>query len=280
MQIESRKEETSLSALARRVKAAEVIVEVAKRRRVPSRNENFLRLMKMKKISMSIKGEKTQKFSEEKLRKIKKSHLKEILPKVMPSTPHNTSQYLIHNFTKSRKENVFNLISNYTNYLEPDIEDMITEDVMTIEDLCVSGGSMMDIIISRGGPVEIEQEENDMIQLDQMEEKTNFTNFTPKETSRLSQDYSEYEEESTVDENNFFVTVKNQNQNQNENEIEDKFNNYNNYDNYSIDIYKEEHSKLIEQIQLEKISSQHREIQHLILKLRSRETINGTESKG
>jgi hypothetical protein len=135
-------------------------------------------------------------------------------------------------------------------------------------------------LISRGGPVEIEQEENDMIQLDQMEEKTNFTNFTPKETSRLSQDYSEYEEESTVDENNFFVTVKNQNQNQNENEIEDKFNNYNNYDNYSIDIYKEEHSKLIEQIQLEKISSQHREIQHLILKLRSRETINGTESKG
>jgi hypothetical protein len=294
MQIESRKDEPGFRGLASRGNAAQVEIKLARRRRMPLRNENFLNMIKMKKISTGIKesrrGNIGKNFFEEKYGKVKKSHIKEILPKVRPMTPHNTSQYLINNFTKSRKDNVFNLISKYTNYLEPDIEDMIKEDLMTTEDLCVSGGSMMEIISNRGGPMEIQdlQENYDnapeqLDQQDQIDEKTNFTNLTPKEMSRFSRDYSENEEESTVDENNFYFSVKsckNENEYQYETERGINLNDDQRDEKINSNFYNEER-KWSEQTPgsyLEQISNQHKEIQILLLELRSvriKETVNG-----
>lgn len=305
MQIESRKESPRFRGLARRMNAAEIKIKVARTRRVNIRKQNFLNLMKMKKFSIDIKearrGENGGKFFEEKCKRIKKSHMREILPKVRPMTPHNTSQYLIHNFSKSRKDNVFNLISNYTNYLEPDIKDMIKQDLMTTEDLCVSGGSMMEIIYNRGGPMEIQDSEenyvNDSVQLDQqdqIDEKTNFTNLSPKEMSRFSRDNSENEKESTVDDNNFYFSVKNcENDNkfqyESENQIrsiydimDERINSNLNMEDYMV-------SQEMQNSPLQLIYNQHKEIEILLLKLRSlrnRETgkginqINGRESNG
>lgn len=65
-----------------------------------------------------------------------------------PSTPHNTSQYLIHNYKKGRKEQVYNIISEYTRYLDEDVHSLMREGIIEEDDICVSGGSMKGIIES------------------------------------------------------------------------------------------------------------------------------------
>jgi hypothetical protein len=62
----------------------------------------------------------------------------------MPSTPHNTGQYLISNYSQVRHEKNYNYSSDY---LKKDIYENLIE-YATMDDLCVTGGSMKGIINS------------------------------------------------------------------------------------------------------------------------------------
>ena len=62
----------------------------------------------------------------------------------MPTTPHNTGQYLISNFAQVRHEKLLDLNSDY---LQKDIYENMIE-YAAIDDLCVTGGSMKGIINS------------------------------------------------------------------------------------------------------------------------------------
>jgi len=75
----------------------------------------------------------------------------------MPLTPHNTSQYLISNFAIGRAEIKMNLISSYTSYLKEDISNMMTEGILTVEDFCISGGSMKGLL---NGEIMLEKDES------------------------------------------------------------------------------------------------------------------------
>jgi hypothetical protein len=79
--------------------------------------------------------------------KFRKFHKKEKLNKHLfsiPSTPHNTGQYLISNFCQVRQEKLFEYNSEY---LAKDIYSNLIESA-AIDDLCVTGGSMKGIINS------------------------------------------------------------------------------------------------------------------------------------
>lgn len=62
----------------------------------------------------------------------------------IPSTPHNTGQYLISNYAQVRHEKLFNLSNDY---LEKDIYENMIE-YAAMDDICVTGGSMKGIINS------------------------------------------------------------------------------------------------------------------------------------
>jgi hypothetical protein len=75
------------------------------------------------------------------------SHFKETNPEkkfAVPSTPHNTGQYLISNFCQVRNEKLFNYSGDF---LQRDIYTNLIENA-AIDDLCVTGGSMKGIINS------------------------------------------------------------------------------------------------------------------------------------
>ena len=79
--------------------------------------------------------------------KFRRFHPKEKLGKHLfpiPSTPHNTGQYLISNFCQVRHEKLFEYNSDY---LANDIYSNLVESA-AIDDLCVTGGSMKGIINS------------------------------------------------------------------------------------------------------------------------------------
>jgi hypothetical protein len=61
----------------------------------------------------------------------------------MPRTPHNTTQYLTSNFSENRNSSIFNVISDYTKHA---ITDLLLDEVLSVDDLCVTGGSMKGII--------------------------------------------------------------------------------------------------------------------------------------
>lgn len=75
----------------------------------------------------------------------------------MPLAPHNTSQYLISNFSIGRTDIKMNLIGSYTNYLKEDISNMMTEGILTVEDFCISGGTMKGLL---NGEVLIEKDDS------------------------------------------------------------------------------------------------------------------------
>jgi hypothetical protein len=122
------------------------------------KNKNFI---KKKKKFLFIDTLKTPKMKEktcllslkEKSRK-QKIHDDEY---EMPLTPHNTSQYLISNFSIGRTENKMNLISSYTSYLKEDISNMMTDGILTVEDFCISGGSMKGLL---NGEIMLENDES------------------------------------------------------------------------------------------------------------------------
>ena len=275
MQIECRKEKM-LSAGVQQVSTAEESVNrlTWRREKVGFRDRKFEKLMKMKKITSSMKN---RKISYERKRSIiKKGDIfgRNLKIKInsrreekfgltskwgfqnfrMPSTPHNTSQYLISNFAKCRKENVFNLISKYTNYLQPQIHTMMIDDVITVEDICVSGGSMREIIASRGGIIEEIEEEIQMDPLSEnLDEKTNFTNCTNFTHKEEDPEDSINEEESTVEDNSYFPP---------------SVNNITYPENNEAHIY------------LDQVTKQHREIQNLIQKLKHKNKDSNFQSGG
>jgi hypothetical protein len=66
----------------------------------------------------------------------------------IPSTPHNTSQYLTSNFSEGRTEKIMNVLSEYNAYILQDANNLLL-DTLTIDDLCVTGGTMKGIINSK-----------------------------------------------------------------------------------------------------------------------------------
>jgi hypothetical protein len=78
----------------------------------------------------------------------------------IPSTPHNTSQYLISNFSKGRKEQVINLVNEYTKHMGADLYTMMLDEIINVDDICVSGGSMKGIINSNIEMLPFDAEEN------------------------------------------------------------------------------------------------------------------------
>jgi hypothetical protein len=62
----------------------------------------------------------------------------------MPSTPHNTGQYLISNYCQVRHDKNYNYSSDY---LKRDIYENVIE-YAAMDDICVTGGSMKGIINS------------------------------------------------------------------------------------------------------------------------------------
>lgn len=68
---------------------------------------------------------------------------------LVPTTPHNTSQYLITNFCQGRNEKVVNLFFGTRNCLEDELCLEEEDELLTIDDLCITGGSMKSIINSQ-----------------------------------------------------------------------------------------------------------------------------------
>lgn len=130
--------------------------------RVPSKLDKVRRKMKViGKINFPLLDE----IKEEEMRNLVKKGMdkdktqswrgmKQVNPRVVeeqinhfvPSTPHNTGQYLISNFTRGRKEGVVNILNEYTMYLQKDIYSMMLEDILSVDDICISGGSMKGVI--------------------------------------------------------------------------------------------------------------------------------------
>ena len=275
MQIECRKEKM-LSAGVQQVSTAEESVNrlTWRREKVGFRHRKFEKLMKMKKITSSMKNRKISYDGKRSIMKKGDIFGRNLKIKInsrreekfvltskwgfqnfrMPSTPHNTSQYLISNFAKCIKENVFNLISKYTNYLQPQIHTMMIDDVITVEDICVSGGSMREIIASRGGIIEEIEEEIQMDPLSEnLDEKTNFTNCTNFTHKEEDPEDSINEEESTVEDNSYFPP---------------SVNNITYPENNEAHIY------------LDQVTKQHREIQNLIQKLKHKNKDSNFQSGG
>lgn len=62
----------------------------------------------------------------------------------IPSTPHNTTQFLTSNYLKERTNSINCLISEFNSYA---IDEFILDDA-SVDDLCVTGGTMKGIINS------------------------------------------------------------------------------------------------------------------------------------
>ena len=190
----------------------------------------------------------------------------------IPSTPHNTSQYLISNFVRARKDNVMNLISNYTNYLEKDIYSMLTDEILTVDDICVSGGSMKGLI----------NLENEYVNLTQTETEIETVTETEDNTLTTRNMNLGLEEESIkLEDDGYYLLEHGQENNNNCNNFHDnETENLNRYFNLPSLNEEMNYSTIIVKPECEfelQIYSQHQEIQILLQKLKKKEfRINDT----
>lgn len=74
----------------------------------------------------------------------------------MPKTPHNTTQYLTSNHYMARHESVMNCLTDYHHYLHSGFTPFILDEIYSVDDICLTGGSMKGIVNSnnldaRGG---------------------------------------------------------------------------------------------------------------------------------
>jgi hypothetical protein len=64
----------------------------------------------------------------------------------MPSTPHNTTQFLTENYCEGRTSKLMNFISEYNGLILKDLNYLFFNENLATDDLCVTGGTMKGII--------------------------------------------------------------------------------------------------------------------------------------
>jgi hypothetical protein len=109
--------------------------------------QNVDRILDNKQLSMRIKLIRREEKSQRRLRKSAVRNLNE-----MPSTPHNTSQYLISNFKKTRQDMDIAMRiqqSEWSEYCEDGLAKLKLDELFHSDDLCVTGGTMKGIINSQ-----------------------------------------------------------------------------------------------------------------------------------
>lgn len=142
--------------------------------------------------------------------KFRKFHPKGKLGKhqfTMPSTPHNTGQYLISNFCQVRHEKLFEYNGDY---LANDIYSNLIESA-AIDDLCVTGGSMKGIINSH-----LFRRDSDDFSTSMSVTNTCNTNIADEENLNPGNECSLFNFSSSISELNWGNRISERNQNQSE----------------------------------------------------------------
>jgi hypothetical protein len=62
----------------------------------------------------------------------------------LPSTPHNTTQYLTANHCRGRSDYPVNI--SYNLFSDEEFKKLIMNDIINIEDICITGGTMKGVI--------------------------------------------------------------------------------------------------------------------------------------